>query len=78
MNINKKYEELGKKHGKNRRVPAKFLIFQLPIALEYQTWYQSKSYIHPYYLMIKYLNYLIIIIMKINENIIEERKLKKN
>ena len=52
----------------------KCLLFQLPIALEYHTWYQIYAKVQPLYLMIKYTNYLSIIFLNINENIINERK----
>ena len=44
-------------------MPTKCLLFQLPIALEYQTWYQIYAKVQPFYLMKKYANYLVIIFM---------------
>ena len=55
-------------------VPTKCLLFQLPIAIEYQTWNQIYAKVQPFYLMIKYTNYLIITFININENIRNERK----
>ena len=57
-------------------MPRKFLNFQLPIAIKYQTWYQINAKVEPIYIMIRYANYLIIIFMNINENIRNERKSK--
>ena len=53
-------------------MPIKCLLFQLPIALEYQTWYQICLGT-----TIKYANYIIIIFININENIRNEKKTKK-
>ena len=53
MNLRKIMEKIG-------CVPANIHIFQLPSALEYQTWYQIKAEIHPFYPMIRYLNDLIL------------------
>ena len=58
---------------KQSGVPRKFLIFQLVIALENQTWYQTDAKIQTFNLLIRYANYLIIIFMNINENIKNER-----
>ena len=55
-------------------VPRQFLIFQLVIALENQTWYQTDSIIQIFYLLIRYANNLIIIFMNINESARNERK----
>ena len=57
-----------------RCVSRKYLYFQLPIAIEYQTWYQINAKVEPIYMMIRYANYLIIISMNNNENIRNERK----
>ena len=43
---------------------------------EYQPWYQIYAKVQPFYLMIKYANYLIIIFIYITENIRNERKLR--
>ena len=59
-------------------MPSKCLLFQLPIALEYQTWNQIYAKVQPFYLMIKYTKYLIIIFININENIRNERNHRKN
>ena len=59
-------------------MPTKCLLFQLPLALEYQTWNQIYAKLQQFYLMIKYANYLIIIFMNINENIRNERISEKN
>ena len=70
----KTWEIRKKKLEQYRGVPRKFLFFQLPIAIEYQTWFQIKAKVEPIYIMISYANYLIIISMNINENIRNERK----
>ena len=58
-------------------MPKTFLYFQLPIAIEYQTWYEINAKVEPIYIMLRYANYLIIISMNINENIKIERKSSK-
>ena len=74
MNINENMRNERKIREKSRGVPRKFLIFQLVIALESQTWYQTEAKIPTFNLLIKYANYLIVIFMNINENIRNERK----
>ena len=41
---------------------------------EYQPWYQINAEVQPFYIMIKYANYLITNFMNITENIRNERK----
>ena len=43
MNINENMRNQRKMEKKSRGVPRKFLIFQLVIAFENQTWYQSDA-----------------------------------
>ena len=74
MNINENMRNERKIREKSRGVPRKFLIFQLVIASESQTWYQTEAKIPTFYLLIRYANYLIVIFMNINENIRNERK----
>ena len=73
MDINETWE-IREKWRKSRDVPRKFLIIQLVIALENQTWYQTDAKIQTFYLLIRYANYLIIVFMYIYENIRNERK----
>ena len=63
-----------KNREKSRGVPRNLLIFQLVIALESQTWYQTEAKIPYFYLLIRYANYLIVIFVNINEDIRNERK----
>ena len=74
MNINENMRNERKIQEKSRGVPRRILIFQLVIALESQTWYQTEAKIPTFYLMIRYANYLVVIFMNINENIRNERK----
>ena len=74
MNINENMRNERKIREKSRGVPRKFLIFQLVIALESRTWYQTEAKIPTFNLLIKYANYLIVIFMNINENIRNQRK----
>ena len=69
-----KHEKLEKIVEQLRGVPRKFLYFQLPIAIEYQTWYQINAKVEPIYIKKRYANYLIITFMNIYENIRNERK----
>ena len=73
MNINYNMRHWRIIREKCRGVPRKFLIFQLVIALENQTWYQTDAIIQTFYLLIRYANNLIIIFMNINENAKNER-----
>ena len=74
MNINEKMRNERKIQEKSRGVPRKIFICQLVIALERQTWYQTKAKTPTFYLLIRYANYLVVIFMNINENIRNERK----
>ena len=74
MNINENMRNKRNIGVKSRGLPRKLLIFQLVIALENQTWYQTDAKIQTFYLLIIYVNYLIIIFMNINENNRNERK----
>ena len=53
MNINENMRNERKIGEKSRGVPIKFHIFQLVIALENQTWYQTDAKIHTFYLLNK-------------------------
>ena len=78
MNINENMRNYSSKDIERiGGMPTRFLIFQLPFALEYQTWYPKYAQIHSFNLMIKYLKYLIIIFMNINENIIRDEKKRR-
>ena len=57
-------------------MPTKCLL--LSIASTYQTWYQIYAKVQPFYLMIKYANYLIIIFMNINEILEMRENYKRN
>ena len=61
-----------------RGMTTQFLIFHLPIVLEYQKWYEINAKMQPEYIMVLYLNYLIIIFMNIKENIRDMRKSRKH
>ena len=74
MNIGENMRNERKIREKSRDIPRKFLIFQLVIAFESQTWYQTVAKIPTFYLLIRYANYLIVIFMNINKNIRNERK----
>ena len=74
MNINENMRNERKIGEKSRGVHRKCLIFQLVIALESQTWYQTDAKIPIFYLLIRYANHLIIIFMNINENIRNDKK----
>ena len=65
MNISENMRNERKIGEKSRSVPRKCLIFQLVIALESQTWYQTNAKIPTFYLVIRYANYLIIIFINI-------------
>ena len=54
MNINENIRNKRKIGEKGRGVPRKFLIFQLVIALESQTWNQTNAKISTFHLLIKY------------------------
>ena len=55
-------------------VSTQYLIYQLLIAIEYQTWYHINAQIHAFCLLLSYASYLNIVSMNINENIRNKRK----
>ena len=69
-----KVEKLKIIGGQLRGVLTKCILFQLPISLEYQTWYPLYAKVQPFYLIIKHAKHLIIIFININENFRNERK----
>ena len=58
-------------------VLTKVLISQLLITQEYQTWYQIPAKTHPFYSAAGCINYLIPVLMNINENIRNLSKIAK-
>ena len=58
-------------------VSTQYLIYQLLIAIEYQTWYHINAKIHTFCLLLSYASYLNILSININENIRNERKTYK-
>ena len=75
MNINTIIKKIIKKV---RDVPIKVCIFQMPFALEHQTWHKINANMQLFYLMIRYANYLIIVCINIYEKFRRKRKTQNN
>ena len=54
---------------KNGRNPTKSLVSTLLLIIEHKTWYQIKAETQAFGPVVRFVNYLICIFMKINENL---------